>query len=144
VAEKDSIHFFKEQVQFRLTNADGLKKWIQLAVHKHHKNAGAINFIFCSDVYLLMLNKKYLRHNYFTDIITFDNSTEEKKLEADIYISVDRVRANAAKYKTTFSQELHRVIIHGVLHLLGYDDKSKAKQNSMRSAEEHWLAKRKF
>jgi probable rRNA maturation factor len=140
--EKAPIHFFKEKISFRLTNSAELQKWISLAV-KHHKfKIEQINFIFCSDKKLLVLNKKFLKHNYFTDIITFDNSTEKKKIEADIFISVERVTANSKKFKTTFKDELHRVIIHGVLHLLGYSDKTKKDVEKMRGAENFWLGKR--
>jgi rRNA maturation RNase YbeY len=90
------------------------------------------------------MNKKFLHHNYFTDIITFDNSSEPGKTEADIFISIDRVQANAKKFKTPFKDELHRVMIHGALHLIGFDDKNAANKKKMRQAEDLWLAKRSF
>lgn len=103
-----------------------------------------INYIFCSDRYLLKMNKDYLSHNYYTDIITFDNSTSQGKVEADIFISSDRVRANAETFKSNFRDELHRVMIHGALHLMGFKDKNAKDEKAMRKAEEFWLAKRRF
>ena len=88
------------------------------------------------------MNKEYLQHNYFTDIITFDNSTEKKTVEGDIFISVDMVMSNSKKFKTTFQDELHRVMIHGVLHLLGYSDKNPKAQATMRKMEDRWLERR--
>jgi probable rRNA maturation factor len=138
------IYFFKEDVRFRLNHSDELKKWIHSAIRKHKFTARAIHYIFSSDKYLLKLNKEFLHHNYFTDIITFNNSTEKKNLEADIYISIDRVHANAEKFNMTFRDELHRVMIHGALHLVGFDDKKKSMQAEMRKEEDRWLEKRNF
>ena len=90
------------------------------------------------------MNKKFLHHNYFTDIITFAHSAEKKKIEADIYISIDRIKINAQKFKVTLNDELHRVLIHGILHLTGYDDKSEKKRVEMKKAEDYWLSKRIF
>lgn len=140
----NSIHFFKEDIRFRLLHKTELCKWIIRAVQNHSFQLSELNFIFCSDKYLLQLNKKYLNHNYYTDIITFDNSLEKKKISGDIFISVDRVKANAEKFKTTFKDELHRVIIHGVLHLLGFNDKSEKDKRVMKRMEDEWLSKRKF
>jgi rRNA maturation RNase YbeY len=140
--EKIPIHFFKEEISFRLQHSADLQKWISRAVHHHKFKIEQINFVFCSDKKLLALNKKFLKHNYFTDIITFDNSLEKKRIEADIFISVERVKANSKKFKTTFKDELHRVMIHGVLHLLGYSDKAKKDVVKMREAEDFWLGKR--
>ncbi|MCX6274447.1 MAG: rRNA maturation RNase YbeY [Bacteroidetes bacterium] len=142
--KKSPIHFFKEDVSFRLLKQEELKKWILLAFKKNETTVIDINFIFCSDKYLLKLNKEYLGHNYFTDIITFDNSKENGIVEADIFISSERVMANAKKFKTGFRDELHRVMIHGALHLMGYDDKTAKAEKAMRQAEEYWLSKRNF
>jgi len=90
------------------------------------------------------MNKKFLDHHFFTDIITFDNSTEPGKIESDIFISIDRVQENARKFNTLFKDELHRVMIHGALHLIGYDDKKPANKKKMQSAEDAWLEKRRF
>lgn len=95
--------------------------------------------MFCSDEYLLEINKEYLDHDYFTDIITFDNSEEDNQLEGDIYISVDRVRENAATFHTDFDTEMRRVLIHGLLHLAGHDDTSEALKTAMRAKEDEYL-----
>ena len=138
------IQFHKENVQFRLNKQAELKSWIYAAIKAHGYSVLSINYVFCSDKYLLKMNKQYLHHNYYTDIITFNNSSEAKKLEADIFISIDRVKENGEKFKTIFNDELHRVMIHGALHLVGYNDKNKSGQAKMREAEDYWLGKRKF
>jgi rRNA maturation RNase YbeY len=129
------INFFKEDVKFRFENPDQLRKWIQRVMKKTGVQAEELNFIFCNDPYLKRLNKKYLAHNYFTDIITFEN---------DIFISVDRVKENAKKFDATFKDELHRVMVHGVLHLAGNDDATPLQRNEMKKLEDYWLAKRNF
>ena len=106
---------------------------------KERKELEAINFIFCSDEYLLGLNQAHLDHNTFTDIITFELSSKNQPLVADIYISVDRVRENARLFQVSFKEELHRVIFHGVLHLCGFKDKKPAEQKLMREMEGKWL-----
>lgn len=98
-----------------------------------------ITYVFCSDEHLLNMNKQFLEHDYYTDIITFPLFENEKEIEAEIYISVDRVKDNAIKLKTDFQEELHRVIFHGVLHLMGYKDKSKADKETMRGMENKWI-----
>ena len=100
-----------------------------------------ISFIFCSDDYLLDLNRNFLSHDYYTDVITFDNS-EQFSFSGDIFISLDRVRENALVFNQTFIDELHRVMIHGILHLVGYDDISDLEQSIMRDKEDYYLAKR--
>lgn len=145
MARNSHIQFFKEGVSMRLLHQEGLKKWIRNACRAYNTEAASVNFIFCSDKYLLALNKQYLGHHYLTDIITFDNSiSESARLEGDIFISIDRVAANAKKFDVAFNDELHRVMIHGVLHLLGHDDKKAPDAKAMRKAEEEWLAKRFF
>ena len=105
------------------------------------KEIEAINFIFCSDEYLLELNQEHLDHNTFTDIITFELSPKGKPLVADIYISIERIRENSRLFKVSFKEELHRVIFHGVLHLCGYKDKKAVDQKRMREMEGVWLKK---
>jgi probable rRNA maturation factor len=144
VSNKSPIYFFKENVRFRLNYSDELRKWIEKAVQHHGFKIKSLNYIFCSDKYLLKLNKQFLQHDYFTDIITFDNSTEKKNIEADVFISVDSVKNNAEKFGTSFRNELHRVMIHGALHLVGYKDKNEKDISKMKEAEELWLGKRKF
>jgi rRNA maturation RNase YbeY len=108
---------------------------------KEGKQVDTINFIFCTDQYLLGLNKKHLNHDTLTDIITFEYNPPGQALLSDIYISVERVKENALVFKTSFSRELHRVIFHGVLHLCGYKDKKPEESKLMRLKEEEYLKK---
>jgi probable rRNA maturation factor len=140
----NNIRFFKEDIRFRLLYQDGLRKWITGVISQKKFKIEEINYIFCSDKYLIQLNKKFLDHNFYTDIITFDNSSEKKKISADIFISIDSVKTNAQKFGSSFKDELHRVMIHGALHLLGYKDKTEKDQRAMRSKENEMLSKRKF
>jgi len=103
-----------------------------------------LNYIFCSDAYLLQINQQYLNHDTYTDIITFDNSETEKVITGDIFISIERIRENAAKYNITEADELHRVIIHGALHLLGYKDKTAVTKQKMTEKEDFYLSRRGF
>ena len=131
------ICFFSEGITFNLRSKLLIKKWLKLLAANNGYTVGDINYIFCSDDYLLEMNKQYLGHDYYTDIITFDNKEDpaSKKVDADIFISVDTVRANGQEYGEGFERELHRVIAHGLLHLTGYDDTSEKEQKKMRSAE---------
>ena len=128
------ISFQNQSISFKLKNKTKLKLWIKTIVDKEKYALGAINYIFCSDDELLEINIKHLNHNTFTDIITFDY-TENKKISSDIFISIDRVIENSKKFDTTFENELHRVMIHGVLHLCGYKDKTKPDAELMRKKE---------
>ena len=139
-----AIQFFKEDVRFRLPAAAQIPAWINRVVRGHGKKAGDINFIFCSDPYLRKMNTRYLSHRTYTDILTFDTAVEKDVISGDIFISVDRVSSNAVEFHSTFRDELHRVMIHGVLHLLGYDDATDSATRRMRKAEDDCLAKRKF
>ena len=138
------IRFFKEDVRFRLLKQKELSKWITSAAISHRFKIKEINYIFCSDKYLLNLNKKFLKHNFYTDIITFDNSSEKKTISGDIFISYESVKTNSKKFNSSLKDELHRVMIHGVLHLIGFKDKTPEDQKAMRKAEDEWLAKRRF
>jgi rRNA maturation RNase YbeY len=109
-------------------------------VRKERKKVDALNYIFCTDDYLLEINKKYLNHDNYTDIITFELSSKDQPLLSDIYISSERVRDNASMFKTSFSRELHRVIFHGALHLCGYDDKKREQALLMREMENVYLS----
>ena len=104
----------------------------------------ALNYIFCSDAFLLSLNVEYLNHNTLTDVITFDNSDDSKGIQGEIYISIDRIRENAKKYRVPFERELHRVMIHGLLHLLGYADKTPLQKKMMRKKESTYLSLKEF
>lgn len=115
-----------------------MNKWIKETIASEGKTPGDISFIFCSDAYLLAVNKQYLDHDYFTDIITFDY-VENNIIAGDIFISCDRVRENGEEFGTGFESELSRIIIHGVLHLLGFKDKSKKDKLLMTKKEDFYL-----
>ncbi|WP_423129841.1 rRNA maturation RNase YbeY [Gaoshiqia sp. Z1-71] len=117
-----------------------LKGWIRAAISEEEKIPGDLSFVFCSDSYLLEINKQYLQHDYFTDIITFDY-VNEGLISGDILISVDRVRENSQQYRVEFGQELNRIMIHGVLHLCGYKDKLTKEKEIMTQKEDYYLSK---
>lgn len=137
------INFYSQDIVFTLRNKNALKKWVKYALVNESREAGEISFIFCSDNYLLNLNKEYLSHDTFTDIITFDY-TENKIIKGDVFISIDRVNENAVKFGTALQMELKRVIIHGVLHLCGYKDKNKSDRLVMREKEDFYLEQYDF
>lgn len=137
-AGKIRFHFLTER--FTFTGRSQLKEFLIERITQSGRSAETINFIFVTDEYLLEVNKKYLNHDTLTDIITFDLSEEKLKIIADIYISVDRVKENSVLLNVPFKNELHRVIFHGVLHLLGFKDKKTAEAANMRSMEDKWLA----
>jgi probable rRNA maturation factor len=116
-----------------------LKRFLASLFKKEKKQLGELQYIFCADDYLLQINRQYLNHNYFTDIITFDLSEKDQLINAEIYISVDRVRENAREFGFTLKQELHRVMFHGALHLCGYKDKNPKDAQLMRRMEDKWL-----
>jgi probable rRNA maturation factor len=118
-----------------------LKRFLVTLFKKEKKQLGELQYIFCSDDYLLQINRQYLNHNYFTDIITFDLSERDQSINAEIYISVDRVRENAREFGCSLRQELHRVMFHGALHLCGYKDKTIAEKKLMRKMEEQYLGR---
>lgn len=133
------IHFHSEDVPFpnEVIPEDAIK-WLEKIAIRESREIGELNYIFCSDDYLLKVNQEYLNHDFFTDIITFDYS--ESHIEGDIYISVDRVKENAMSIEVSFKNELHRVLAHGLLHLLGYKDKSEKERKEMRLKEEACLS----
>ena len=135
------ITFNTEDIKLTLKSKSLLKQWIASTIEKKKRKTGEITFIFCSDAYLLKINNEFLNHDTFTDIITFDYSKENHLLpvSGDIFISVERVKENALKFSKPFEDELHRVIIHGVLHLLGYTDKTKSTKAEMRKQEDECL-----
>ena len=136
------ICFFSEDVTFNLRSKLLVKRWLKSVAEGSGYKIGDINYIFCSDAYLLEMNRQYLGHDYFTDIITFDNreDLESKKVDGDIFISIDTVRSNGEEYGEGFERELKRVMVHGLLHLTGYDDGTQAEQKRMRAAENEALA----
>ncbi len=138
------INFFLEETNYSLKNKLHLKSWINQTIVAEGYQLQELNFILCSDDYLLKINQEYLNHDTYTDIITFDNSEEEKFIYGDIFISIDRVKENAQTFAVKTVDELHRVIIHGTLHLLGYPDKKKQEKALMTQKEDFYLAKRAF
>lgn len=132
------IRYFKEDTKFEFKSRALNNKWLKMVAESEIRRIGDINIIFCSDNYILDVNMKYLQHDYFTDIITFDYC-EKNRLNGDLFISVDSVRENALFYGTEFSDELNRVIVHGILHLVGYDDHSEEDIAVMRSKEDYYL-----
>jgi probable rRNA maturation factor len=132
------IRQFSEDINFKLKGVLAIKKWLKSTLENEGFTLGEINYIFCSDNYILEINKDYLNHNYFTDIITF-NYNEGKKVNADIFISIDTVKSNANSRKIDFDNELHRVMVHGILHLVGYNDKTPTQQIEMTSKEDYYL-----
>ncbi|MCU0448904.1 MAG: rRNA maturation RNase YbeY [Bernardetiaceae bacterium] len=134
------VHFFSEDTDFSPAQKTLLKQWVADTVRSHGRQLRGLNFVFCSDEYLYQMNVAHLNHHTYTDIITFDNAEGEGEVEGDIFISVDRVRDNAAQLGHDFALELHRVIIHGVLHLLGHQDKKPDQKAAMRAAEDQCLA----
>jgi probable rRNA maturation factor len=143
--EAPGIEFIVEDVQeFFLQDAEELVAWVERVAVVHEYRIAQLTFIFCSDEYLHRLNVEYLNHDTLTDIITFDNADDADVLEGDIFISVERVQDNAKDLGVTFRDELHRVMIHGVLHLLGYHDKDLLSQTAMRRKEDYCLSLRTF
>ncbi len=134
------IRFFNKDIKFTLKDKLVLKKWIKETVAAYGYTLGDINIILCDDPSILEINTQFLRHDYYTDIITFDY-TQEDVINGELYISIDTVRANAEEYDQEFPDELHRVIIHGILHLCGLDDHSEEDIQEMRTAENAALAR---
>ncbi|HLF45685.1 MAG TPA: rRNA maturation RNase YbeY [Chitinophagaceae bacterium] len=135
------VYFFFNKQSFSLPNRRTLKSFIISMFKKENVLLGEIRYVFCSDKELLRLNKQFLNHDYLTDIITFDFSNDKIKKLAEVYISIDRVRDNSKIFQVSFSQEIHRVIFHGVLHLCGYSDKSKKEKAKMTEKENFYLKK---
>jgi probable rRNA maturation factor len=139
-----AINFFAEDVSYKVKDKIAVRKWIKETIVAEGFKLDELNYILCSDAYLLQINQQYLDHDTYTDIITFDNSEEEGVITGDIFISVERILENAKKFKVTDAQELHRVMIHGALHLLGYKDKSSTDKKKMTLKEDQYLALRNF
>lgn len=139
-----SINFFEEDISFKLKNKTVVKQWVKATIEAEGYKLKELNYIFCSDEYLLKINQQYLDHDTYTDIVTFDNSEKEGVIEGDIFISIDRIRENAVKFDSGEINELHRVIIHGALHLLGYQDKTAEKKKVMTGKEDLYLSQRAF
>jgi len=126
-----SIHFFSTEIAIKLTQRNKLKVFLKQLFINQSKPISSLTYIFCTDEYLLNINKQFLKHDYFTDIITFNLAEVGKPIQGEIYISIDRVNDNAVINKVSFIEELHRVIFHGALHLCGYLDKKTADKKLM-------------
>ena len=135
------IRYFTEDIDFAFKGKSVHNAWLKAVSEEEGRRLGQISVIFCSDPYLLEINRKYLGHDYYTDIITFDYS-EGDTISGDLFISVDTVRSNAEYYSADFKDELDRVIVHGVLHLIGYDDHTDEQSAEMRVRENHYLERR--
>ncbi len=133
------INYQSQDIKFVLKEKRKVSKWINDVIKLHQKKLGNVSYIFCSNQYILELNQQYLNHNYFTDIITFDYCYDNI-VEGDIFISIDTVLDNSHRFKTNFNDELLRVIIHGVLHLVGFSDKTAKQQKQMRVLEDEALS----
>ncbi len=134
------INFFSEDVPFKISKPSVIRKWMSEVAAKEQHLIKELNYIFCSDGYLHAINVQYLGHDTYTDIITFDHSDEQNVVAGDIYVSVERVKENAKTYASDFDDELHRVMIHGILHLCGYKDKTSDEEQAMRKKEDACLS----
>lgn len=139
MTQTDLISFFSEDISFNLEDEQLTQNWINKTITREGKYLGPVSYIFCSDNYLLRINQDYLEHDTYTDIITF-NYCDEDVISGDIFISIDRVEENAKTFNTGFENELYRVMIHGILHLIGYNDKSEQEQSIMRTKEDFYLS----
>ena len=137
--KRDKVHFHYLTPRFHFTQRTSLKDFLVSLFKKEGTDIDAVNYIFCDDAYLLEINQQYLNHDTYTDIVTFELQERGEPVLSDIYISIDRVKANAQTFKTSFTHELHRVIFHGALHLCGYKDKKKDQAQQMRTMEELYL-----
>jgi probable rRNA maturation factor len=137
------IHFFVEDVTFKLPNPIKVSRWIQSVIITEGFTLKNLNYVFCSDEYLGRMNVEYLKHKTLTDIITFSSAEQPGTIEGDIFISIDRVKENASKFEQSFNDELHRVMVHGVLHLVGFKDKTSGDKKLMRQKEDAYLSLRK-
>jgi probable rRNA maturation factor len=137
-----TVHFFNEQIRYKIPHPRRTATWVKRVIKEEGRSLSSINFILCSDNFLAELNSKYLHHKTLTDIITFDNSDKKGIIQGDVFISLPRVRENSRIFGTTLDSELHRVMIHGVLHLIGYTDKSVRAKQVMRRKEDTYLSLR--
>ena len=137
-----NILFFNEEISYRINDKRKIREWIRQVIYKWGNRPGDINIILCSDQHLHTLNTTYLNHDSYTDILAFNQSDDKTIISGDIYISIDRIRVNAKKYRVRIVDELHRVIIHGILHLMGGKDHTEAEKKEMRRAEDKCLSLR--
>lgn len=132
------VRIFYEDIGFRLRGSKKIREIINKVITKEKKISGDLNFILTNDKFLLEMNKKFLRRDYYTDVITFDYC-EKNIISGDVYISTETVKANAKNYKVSYREEIFRVMVHGALHLCGYKDNTEGEKKDMRIAEEHWI-----
>jgi rRNA maturation RNase YbeY len=135
----ETIHFFVEKTPFAIPGKRILRRWLENAIREENGVPGAINFVICNDEFLFKMNKKYLKQKMLTDILTFPMAEDGNTVSADIYISIDRVRDNSKKYRQQVKKELARVMIHGILHLMGYDDHTEEGKQKMKEKEDLYL-----
>ncbi|MDZ7900616.1 MAG: rRNA maturation RNase YbeY [Arcicella sp.] len=133
------IAFFNEDIDFKFPGKNKFKAWLKKVADKEGFMIGQLNYIFCSDEYLHKINLEYLDHDTYTDIITFDNSEDEATIEGDIFVSVERIRENSQTLNTVFEEEVKRVVVHGLLHLCGYDDHTHEDKAEMRKLENNYI-----
>lgn len=133
------VHFFREDTNFLPNEMPTLQKWIVQVIENEGYALEELNYVFCSDTHLHKMNIEFLQHDTLTDVITFDQSEEDNVVEGDIFISIDRIRENAETYNVTADEELRRVMVHGVLHLMGFKDKTEAEIAEMREKEAEYL-----
>ena len=138
------INFFTEDIVYTVKHKSIIKKWIEATIIAEGYQLEELNFILCSDEYLLRINQDFLKHDDYTDVITFDNAEVLKTIVGDIFISLERIKENAVNYKSTTLNELCRIFIHGTLHLLGYKDKTKKAKTTMTEKEDFYLGKLNF
>ena len=137
-----AIFFYAEDTELPAINQEAVAGWVREVARTYGKRVGDVSYIFCSDAKILEVNRQYLQHDYYTDIITFDYTTGNR-IGGDLFISLDTVRTNAEKFHTSYNEELHRTIIHGILHLCGINDKGPGEREIMERAENEALAMRK-
>lgn len=135
------IRFFNEDVPYKLSQKQAMRQWLKQQAEREGYAVGELNYIFCSDEYVLQVNRDHLQHDFYTDIITFDTGEDEGRIEGDIFISVDRVTDNAVQLGIAADGEMRRVLAHGLLHLCGYGDKTDEEVRLMRAKEDEWLTK---
>lgn len=133
------ISFFNEDIDFKFQDKNKFKVWLKKVTDKEGFKLKTLNYIFCSDEYLHKINLEYLDHDTYTDIITFDNSEEESSIEGDVFVSIERIRENAQTLNIVFEEEVKRVIVHGLLHLCGYDDHTPEDKAEMRRLESEYI-----
>jgi probable rRNA maturation factor len=136
------INIFYDDIKYRLTSKKGIKELIEKVIREEKKLLDDLNFVFTDDKSILSINREFLKNNYYTDVIAFSYG-ENKRINGEIYISIETVRKNAYNYKVSFSNEILRVMIHGTLHLCGYDDKTESERAIMRKKEDFWIEKYK-